>query len=105
MPRVSWLAGRKISAGHDRRDQDRQPAQAGHGVVVQVALARYVHHAEPAGEAGGGRRCREGDHGRDEERPEGIELVHSAQGTRAGTREAEAGRPYTARPRRAASCG
>ena len=46
------------------------------GMIVQVALAREVDHAEAAGEATGEGRDREGDHGRDEERPEGIELVH-----------------------------
>ena len=73
--------GQEDSAGTTTRDQDRQPAQPRHRVVVQVAVARVVHHAEAAGEAGGGRRDEKGDRGRDEKRPEGIELVHREQGT------------------------
>jgi hypothetical protein len=63
-------------SGDDHRRQDREAAQARNRPVVEVSLARIMEHAEPAGEPRRRRRGCERDHGCDEERPEGIELVH-----------------------------
>ena len=64
----------------DRGDQDRQPAQPGDGAVVQVALARVVHHAEAAGEAGGGWRDHEGNRQPRRETPRGHRARPSGAG-------------------------
>ena len=64
----------------ERRDhhggEDREAAEPGHGPIVQVAVARVVQHAQPSREPGDRRSGDEGDQRGDEERPEGIELVH-----------------------------
>ena len=76
MPRVSAFHGRKIRARDHHGGEDRETAESGHGPVVQVAVARVMQHAQPASDPGDGRRGGEGDQRGDEERPEGIELVH-----------------------------
>jgi hypothetical protein len=77
-------AARLLPGGHEEqrrgqhRDEDRQPAQPGHRLVMQVALTRTVDHARAHREPRYRRRDGEGDHGGDEKRPQGIELVHPA---------------------------
>ena len=86
---------------HHHGREDRQPAQTGHVVVVEVSVPRLVEHPEPAGEPGGGGSGHEGDDCRDEERPEGIELVHSARSLladRHGPVLARVARPGSAPP-------
>ena len=78
MPRVSPFAGQEQQRRDHHRREDRQTAEPGHGPIVQVAVARLVHDAQPAREPGDRRRGGEGDQRGDEERPEGIELVHPA---------------------------
>ena len=75
MPRVSAFR-EEDQRGDHRGREDREPAEAGHGPVVQVAVPRVVENAQPAREPGDRRRGGEGDQRGDEERPEGIELVH-----------------------------
>ena len=67
---------------HERRDhhcrEDRETAEPRHGPIVQVAIARMVQDTKPSREPGDRRSGDEGDQRGDEERPEGIELVHLA---------------------------
>ena len=76
MPRVSAFHGRKIERRRPPRGEDRETTESGHGSVVQVAVARVMQDAQPASDPGDGRRGGKGDQRGDEERPEGIELVH-----------------------------
>ena len=70
------VPGQEDERRHHHRGKDRQTAQAGHGPVVEVAVARAVDDSKAPREPGYGRSRGERDQ-RDEERPEGIELVHS----------------------------
>jgi hypothetical protein len=68
----------------DRRDhgrrEDGEPAQSRDGTVVEVAVAREVDDSKPPREPSDRRGGGEGDQRGDEERPEGIELVHPGGG-------------------------
>ncbi len=76
MPRTSVLPGTNNAARDEHAGQDGQAAQVRHRAVVEASLARGVDRADPLGEPGGERRGEECDHRRDEERPQGVELVH-----------------------------
>ena len=75
-------AARLLASGHEEqrgdhhRREDRQTTQAGHRALMQVAVTRLVDHSEPARQPGDGRSGCERDQRSDEERPQGIELVH-----------------------------
>jgi hypothetical protein len=74
------VRGEEQQRRHEHRGQDRQPAQPGNGPVVKVAVARPVDDSKPPRQPGDRRRDGERDQRGDEERPEGIELVHRAGG-------------------------
>ena len=61
--------GHEEERGHQHGGEDRQAAEPRHRALVQVALARMVHHAHAGCEPRYRRRDGERDHGGDEERP------------------------------------
>ena len=69
-------AGQEQPAGQQDAGEDGQAAHPRGGRVVEIAVAGRGHRPDPLGEPGGNRSEHERRRSCDEERPEGVELVH-----------------------------